>query len=415
MTDLITETPDPDLQKSAGENFGDRSFSPNGQLGCHDSGPNDPGDAALVELLRRDRDRQLKALTVELGESLDGRTVVYLDTCFWIHLRDAQRGDHGVRGGELLGRVRGALATGAAIFPISDMTVFEVLKQSPTSRAETAALIAELSQGVSIVDTHRRMATEICHLVKTGRPELDPDQFHPLRHLVWSRGLGMAGMDCPYVPGMDPGQAVRLQRRVLDHLWRSIGAEEVIAAFDAFDDEDFHKLVVELNLRIAKHSGELDSFKTAYGAEAGGVADLAGDVSMEIFADEARAAGIEPPQPGTEAWTQARGRWCALLVAALTNGPKPRQRLRTLHALAALHAAFRWNKGQKFEVNDLYDFEHAAAALGYCQMFFTERPLHHMITAGNLKLDQLFDCRVVHGFDAAIAAIAGLAKPSPSS
>lgn len=395
MTDLDLDS---SLQKSSGQKFGDRAV---------------PGDNdELVRRLWLDREQQVKALTVELGQSLDGRTAIYLDTCFWIHLRDAQRGELGVRGAELLGRARGAVATGVAIFPISDMTLFEVLKQAPTSRAETAKLIAELSQGVAIVDSRRRMATEVCHLIKTGRPGLDPVLFHPLHHLVWTRGLGVMGIDCPYIPGLDADTAVGLQRRYVEHLWRSVSPDQILAAFDGFEDDGFQSIVADLNHGTAAHGGELDSFKTAYAAEAAGVADLVGDMAMDVVADEARAAGVAMPPSGSRAWDESRARWCALITAALRKGPKPRRRLRTLHALAALHAALRWNKGQKFEVNDLYDFEHAVAALGYCQMFLTERPLHHMITAGNVRLDQLFDCRVAHSLDGAIAAIASLAGPA---
>ena len=390
MSDLDLDSP---LQKSARQNF---------------VVPVD--DVHLVQRLRDDREAQVKALSVELGQWLEARTAIYLDTCFWIHLRDAQRGALGVRGAELLGRAKAAVASGAAIFPISDMTLFEVLKQTPTSRGETAGLIAELSQGVAIVDSRRRMATEVCHLIKTGRPGLDPTLFHPPHHLVWTRGMGVMGIDCPSVPGMPVQVALGLQRRYIEHLWRSVGPDQILAAFEGFEDDDFQSIVVDLNHGAATHSGDLDSFKTAYAAEAAGVADLVGDMAMDIVSDEAASAGAAMPSPGSTSWTESRGRWCALITAALRKGPKPRRRLRTLHAFAALHAAFRWNKGQKFEVNDLYDFEHAAGALAYCQMFFTERPLHHMITAGNVGLDRLFDCKVIHGLPAAVSALAGLAS-----
>jgi hypothetical protein len=76
---------------------------------------------------------------------------------------------------------------------------------------------------------------------------------------------------------------------------------------------------------------------------------------------------------------------------------------------AALHAAFRWNKGQQFDPNDIYDFEHAGAALAHCQAFFTERPLWQMVTANHIALDRLFGCRVIWDLDEAIAVVADLA------
>src|SRR6266436_732870 len=50
-------------------------------------------------------------------------------------------------------------------------------------------------------------------------------------------------------------------------------------------------------------------------------------------------------------------------VHRLRQRPQVRQQLRTLHIHAALHAAFRWDKARRFTSNDLYDFEHASAAL----------------------------------------------------
>jgi hypothetical protein len=389
---------------TAGKNF--RDFAGEGDV------PGDRDHDPLARRLWHDRERQVKALSVELGAALDGRTVIYLDTCFWIHLRDAQRGELGVRGAELLGRVRGAVASGAVIFPLSDMTLFEVFKQTPTSRRQTAQLMAELSQGVSIVGSERRMATEIAHLIKTSQPGADPSAFHPLHHLVWTRGLGVMGLPSRYIPGTDEDVAVRIQRRAIEIMWREVTPDMILDAAPADDmDDDFLGLAAELNRDVARHHHQLDGFKAAYHAEAEGVADLTGDVAMDVMTDCARIRGVAMPAPGSADWNAQRGRWCTLIAAGLKKGPRPRRRLRTLHAFAGLHAALRWNKGQKLEPNDIYDFEHAAAALGYCQAFFTERPLKHMVTAGNLALDKLFGCDVVHGLADAIAYIAELARP----
>jgi hypothetical protein len=354
----------------------------------------------------------VKALSVELGAALEGRTVIYLDTCFWIHLRDAQRGELGVRGAELLGRVRGAVASGAVIFPLSDMTLFEVFKQTPTSRRQTARLMAELSQGVSIVGSQQRMATEIAHLIKTSQPDADPAAFHPLHHLVWTRGLGVMGLPSRYIPGTDEDVALWIQRQAIDTMWREVTPDMILDATPTDDmDEHFLGLAADLNRGMSRHQDQINSFKAAYHAEAEGVADLTGDMAMDIMVDCAREQGAAMPAPGSADWNAQRGRWCALIAAGLKKGPRPRRRLRTLHAFAGLHAALRWNKGQRFEANDLYDFEHAAAALGYCQAFFTEHPLKHMVTAGNLALDKLFGCDVVHGLADAVAYIAGLGGP----
>jgi len=67
-----------------------------------------------------------------------------------------------------------------------------------------------------------------------------------------------------------------------------------------------------------------------------------------------------------------------LLVEGLKRGSSSkivRDILRTIHISACLHAAVRWDKKRQLEGNDLFDFHHAAAALAYCDAFFTENLL----------------------------------------
>jgi hypothetical protein len=67
-------------------------------------------------------------------------------------------------------------------------------------------------------------------------------------------------------------------------------------------------------------------------------------------------------------WLVQRERWRRQLLLALQEDEGRRQ-LPSLHVLACLHAAFRWNKERQFEGNDFFDFHHAAAAIGYCQAY----------------------------------------------
>jgi hypothetical protein len=63
------------------------------------------------------------------------------------------------------------------------------------------------------------------------------------------------------------------------------------------------------------------------------------------------------------------------------------------------------DKARRFTSSDLYDFEHASAALAYCQLFFTEDWLHSTITVRHIPLDQLFHCRVASDISGANEAL----------
>ena len=61
----------------------------------------------------------------------------------------------------------------------------------------------------------------------------------------------------------------------------------------------------------------------------------------------------------------------------------------------------RWDKQRKFKPNDYYDFEHAVAALSYCDAFLTEGPLHDLITRPQISLEAVNECRVFSDVQAA--------------
>lgn len=372
----------------------------------------DPPADPVAQALSRDLARQLKTLAIGLGEVFAPRTAIYLDTCYWIHLRDARRGVGGLRIAELLGRLQGAVRSGHAFCPISESTVFELLKQSdPVSRAETARLMDELSLGVAILGGQARIGTELAHFIHGHAPAAYWRELHPLRHLVWTRGAAVMGIRTPSIPGLDLDSALSLQRKTVDRLWSHTSIAELTAEHAGWpeDDDDFVGLTNEMNRDVAEHQAELRSFQHACRIEAAGAADVCGDLVMEIVADLAAAHGEPVEAPGTDGWAEARNRWRGLLAEALRKGPS-RHQLRSMHVAAALHAAFRWNAGQQFAPNDLYDFEHAGAALAHCQAFFTERPLWQTVTAGHVGLDRMFDCAVVWRVEDALAFAAGLPR-----
>ena len=86
--------------------------------------------------------------------------------------------------------------------------------------------------------------------------------------------------------------------------------------------------------------------------------------------------------------------YCLGLLVGSMGSSKGKATLRTLHIETSIHAAVRWNKGQNFKANDFFDIQHAAAAVGYCDAFFTERSLANVLTRSDLALDKLYNCTV---------------------
>ncbi|MFC7332426.1 hypothetical protein [Rhodocista pekingensis] len=85
---------------------------------------------------------------------------------------------------------------------------------------------------------------------------------------------------------------------------------------------------------------------------------------------------------------------CRNLLYHAFKRPETKGALRCIHIGASIHAAMRWDKRRQYKPNDYYDFEHATAALSYCDAFLTERPLRDLVTRPQINLESINGCRV---------------------
>jgi len=95
------------------------------------------------------------------------RRRVYLDTRYWLILRDVAMG-RPRRAGDvaLLAALRRWVQAGVIVCPLGDGSLLEVLRQSDeTTRLATARLIDELSLGVTIQNAQDRLTTEVMHFM----------------------------------------------------------------------------------------------------------------------------------------------------------------------------------------------------------------------------------------------------------
>lgn len=354
-------------------------------------------------------DRHVKSRVVELGCAIESRVPIYLDINFWILLRDATLGSSRENDAkELLRLLQRGVASGAILCPASDAVFLELLKQSdPSTRVATAQLIDELSLGVTLLHGQARMGTEVGHFIHSFE---DDACLHPLHHLVWSKLSYVLGFVHPTSPQFDDETQLVIQKAFFDHFWdipfaTLIGMIEEVPNANELRLDDIGTMLTEGN---AQHASELRSFQQTLRAELWGVADLCADMATQIVSDiDVKKGGAELVE-GTSQWKQCRSMCVNLLAQSLTNKPETRLKLRTLYIEAALHAILRWDKARPFKGNDFYDFNHAGAALAYCRAFFTEQPLHTLISSKKLRLDQTYGCHVVSDLSEAIAFLKAL-------
>jgi hypothetical protein len=355
------------------------------------------------------RSRQL-----ELACTLTGKKAIYLDINFWIILRDVLLG---VRNSpvekELLSLLREGIQRGIAFCPINDSTFVELLKKADSaSRSVTAGLMDELSLGVTLIPYEMRAATELAHFLHSART---PNEVYALEQLMWSKLAYVLGFQHPVGSAFTPTDMLKIQKMFFDHMW-TLSLREMVDQIGSkpLPHSDGYKMLAErLNQLNSLNTGELRSFSQTYEIEVHGVLDAFADVSYDIVTEMARKDFGEAHSPSAEQRAKSVRQIHNLLFVAFTHDAT-KAALRTLHIFATLHAAVRWNRQQRLKTNDFLDFQHAAAALGYCDAFFTERPLRSLITASHVALDKTYGCRVMASPEEATTYLRELlTRPAP--
>lgn len=355
-------------------------------------------------------DTYLRRRQIELASEHEHRHAIYLDLKYWITFRKAISGiETSSQAVALLELLRKQVRSGISFCPISESTFAELLKQGDlVTRQSTAGLIDELSLGVSLIPSEVRLNTELAHFIHTcGGKEND---LYPLDQLVWTKLSYTLGNFYPSDTAFDAVTELALQKAFFDHLW-SIPLSEIIVSMsgDLPDGEQdrFKNLAARLNHENVQHAGELKSFNAAYNIELSGVVDLVAEVAVAIVSDMAIKEGHAGLLRDSPAWGDYENQWKNLLIAAFSKDATKKS-LRTMHINTCLHAAHRWNKSRKFEGNDFFDFHHACAALGYCDVFLTERSLKTMVTANHVALDKLYNCTVISDVSEAVTFVKSL-------
>ena len=140
--------------------------------------------------LREHVESKMGALSIHVLQ----RRRVYLDTRYWLILRDVAMG-RPRRAGDvaLLAALRRWVQAGVIVCPLGDGSLLEVLRQSDeTTRLATARLIDELSLGVTIQNAQDRLTTEVMHFML--RAQTPGAKMVPPLESVWLKAAYALGV-----------------------------------------------------------------------------------------------------------------------------------------------------------------------------------------------------------------------------
>lgn len=144
------------------------------------------------------------------------------------------------------------------------------------------------------------------------------------------------------------------------------------------------------------------SFAQVYRDEINGVLELAAPIAADVLHDMAEKA-LGPDIQSSADEQEDVAKQCLGLLRAAVRKPSGRRALRTLQVGALLHAALRWNRTQKLDANDIFDFHHAGAALAYCDVLLTDGPMHTLLRQRHLAIERDFPCRIMSSVEEAAA------------
>lgn len=343
-----------------------------------------------------------------LTEEIKPRTKVYLDQNFWIDLVRAREGRSGPTEVALLETLQMKVAQGTIVCPAGEAVFAELMKnRSMDARLQVAALVEELSCGVAIQNVWDRVHHEFAAVML-------PDKTIPPREYVWTKLPFIYGHPRPQ-PKVPPETLLIMQKGFFDTMWYQPFTEIVqLAGDDLRDTRDYETTASRINDDSIQFEHELKSYQDAFEAEARGSAFHLQDAEiLKILRDVGASQGVPYPDMTQKQRSDLISMARHIVGTGLANRtPAAVDKMRSLMVMTCLHATFRWDmknsgknrKGGRTTIkgNDLFDFDHAAAAIGYCDYFFTERQLYRRLTRPEVGIETIYPCKPAFGVEAAL-------------
>lgn len=350
-----------------------------------------------------------------LGTDLMATTRIYLDTKYWIYLRDVQRGrSRNPTHQAILAELRRLRSSNTIICPVSYPVFSELLLQTdPDTRTLTAKLIDELGDGTCILPQHDVMSCEIRNFI---RKCITPDaKLLPVNKMVWTKVAFICGMLYPTTKSLLSDTMLAMQKALMDVIWTA-RLESIVSALP-IDNSDSGSQREASAAQLTQGNVESNAAGKPYQEllldEVAGGLDGNQKTMEELVLAISQETGYRGPVPGPKELVES-ARLFSGMIHSVFKGGKAGTHLPVVHITAALHAALRHQKGRKYKPGDVDDFFHASLALPYFDAFFTEASLCHLVSKPPLELDRLYSCRVIADDAEVLDYLRSLRTPMPA-
>ena len=340
-------------------------------------------------------DTYIRQKKISLGEELSDRKLIYLDMNFWILLRkcylDQAVSDESAMLYKLLKEL---VEKKKVLCPINHSVFTELLKQNDLqSRIDTAKVIDIFSNSVTLIFELERDNLELQFYV--NEKLLYKRNLKPKQLLAWMKVPYSLGSAIPENDKIDPITQYEIQSKFFDYTW-SITMEEMVRGYLRDRSLPF--------LSMTKTSNKLNTGKFAHQDDFRSLADLFNKELvgyLELFEDNCKEYFSYCKKEYPQVLQALEKEYSIKKPLDLCNrikkdilGATILDYLPNIFINVCIHTLMRWNKERKFKANDLYDFQHARAALPYFDFFFTEKSLQHLVMDKPYELYKKYNCTV---------------------
>lgn len=345
-----------------------------------------------------------RLLEAEASQAALSKVRIYLDLRYWIFLRDAsvgspQRAIHSA----LLTVLRKAVTAQKVVCPITDAVFFELFRQGdPERRMQSVRLMDELSGGTVIKNSLDRFYLEVMDFLDSTKVARSLPQV-PFPN-VWVRPYSFLGT--PQLSGWGEKEDLAINKAFLTFMWRR-SIEDLLTDTTAPEDDGEQRFATSMNELSLQHRPSMRSFPRVYEAEVWGFIQSAATDVEAVFASHIKRTFPNAPNPSEAERAELRRTSCNVLFHAIRLR-KAGITLPLIRIIAGLHAIIRWRK-RPFVPQDYSDMYHAAAAIPYCGIFFTERFLKNVCTTPPLDFGKVFDAKIVSDEEEALELVERLA------
>ncbi len=331
---------------------------------------------------------------IQLGEQMLKRHRIYLDTKYWIHMRDASLGTASPIHIKIHDKLKLLSQDNTVICPLSYHLIQELMNiGDKQKRLQTAKVMDELSRQVTFIPPLEIPGQELICFIRNslnktkGKPIFNPTKY------VWTKVFFLNGEFHRFSKNFSKADNERMQVDFFKYCAK-FTLVEILKKTKEFKVYDGSSFIERLNKDKDKNL-DFKTFDDVFLQEITGMLDLSQNDIREVFSFLYPSTFGKKPtqeeQEKSELWKKMQN-----LIYHAFRLKKIGKKLPYIHTYAAIYAFIRYNKEQRFKKNDLADISHASLGLPYCNAFFTERRLSAWISNSPLNLVNTYGTSVLH-------------------